>query len=79
MTTFTDVPFKLFYAESAVFFKATLDRAAVTPEQADAGVKGMGLLYLGQSPDWTDYERDKAVIMLRLASKRCMEVHLANM
>jgi hypothetical protein len=77
-TTFSGVSYYDFRKNAAEFFCATQDRAALTPEQADGGNKCLSLLYIGASDDWTEREISSAVIILQLATKRCVEVALAN-
>lgn len=77
MCTFKDTSYNQFRKSAAEFFKATQDRTACSHEQAENGNKALGLLYVG-GRGWTEQQDNSAVIILELATKRCMEVFLAN-
>ncbi|MCK5020009.1 MAG: hypothetical protein KAS32_23350 [Candidatus Peribacteraceae bacterium] len=74
-TTFENISFEEFYREAATFFQNTQNRKECSPEQAENGNKALGLLYLGGS-GWTDFENHRGILLLKLATKREMEVAL---
>jgi len=78
MSTFENVTNKAFKQQAKEYFDMTLNRTAVTHDQAINGNKALQLLYIGSTNDWSDKEIHEAIITLELATKREMEVGIAN-
>jgi len=78
MTTFSNISEDEFRKSAAEFFRATQDRAAIKPDQAENGFKALTLLYFGHDESWTERQIDSAVIILKLAGKRVCEVEFAH-
>lgn len=78
MTTFSNVSENEFRGASAEFFRATQDRSAIRPDQAENGHKALTLMYFGHHESWSEMQVHSAVLILEMAAKRVFEVELAN-
>lgn len=78
MTTFTNVSENEFRGAAAEFFRATQDRSAIRPDQAENGHKALTLMYFGGHESWSEVQIHSAALILELAAKRVFEVELAN-
>lgn len=77
MTTFQNVTEDEFRKAASEFFKATHDRAAIRPDQAENGHKALTLMYFGHHESWSEMQVHSAVLILELAAKRVFEVELS--
>lgn len=78
MTTFSNVSENEFRGAAAEFFRATQDRSAIRPDQAENGHKALTLMYFGHHESWSEMQVYSAVLILEMAAKRVFEVELAN-
>jgi hypothetical protein len=66
---FENVSYDYFYQEASIFLELSSDES-ITLEGAQNGYKGLSLLWLGRSDDWSDRELNESIIILDMATKR---------
>ena len=78
MSTFNNVSFEKFKSSAKEFFDGTNCIDEIDVDQAVNGHKALGLLYFGKDKNWTEGNILEEGIIIRMATKRCIQVRIAN-